>query len=72
MDRATLEDCLSQTEQQIAEGLEAIAKQRTIIANPEGKRRYSQPAEELLKECESLQAQLLTHRDLLLKALREP
>ena len=69
MDRSTLEDCLSQTEQQIAEGLETIAEQRAVIANLDGKRCYSRAAEELLKECESLQARLLTNRGLLLEAL---
>ena len=62
MDRATLKDILALTEQQIAEGLETIAKQRAVIANLKGKRRYSRAAEELIKECESLQAQLLTLR----------
>ena len=60
MDRATLKDILALAEQQIAEGLETIAKQRAAIANLEGERRYTRAAEELIKECESFKAQLLT------------
>ena len=69
MDRAILLERLAQAERHVAEGLQHIARQRTVIANLERHGHDTNQARGLLAQFQSTQALHIADRDQLKKEL---